>query len=421
MLLFLLTLTIKRLLRSPLRSALSILQVALGGFAVLVVLALIAAKNQAALSSNTFVLNTARVEQKNGTTTTTMYSLFSSSDLKKLLQTTSSLEQATVYEQVTYPTPIIEASSRRFKLQTIGVVGAEFAAIMSIDFVAGGFFSHPDVESGKRVVVISQTVAKLLFGNTSAVGKPIGIPLIVGDNYQKPRLIPYNVVGVFKDLSPNMAGLASQIHLFRPPTLEKNQKTTTHSQLLVKAKSNRLLEAKDEILAATKGFYQKNQAFIRQKGALTIASINENLLSTTGDSNQLDSAISVFGVISLVILAVCSISIFSIQMVSVAEQTREIGLQKALGASNQMIRREYLFSSGILALAGALLGLLLAILLIPTLAGTLRNILPMADFSLTPLSALAGLVVVVAVGVIFGLYPALLASRLRPVEALKDT
>lgn len=422
---FLLSLTIKRLLRNPLRSLLSVLQIALGAFAALVVLAMIAAKTQSGRFGDTFLLNAASVEKKNGSTIMTTYELFRPGDVEALLKATSSIELAETYGDSSWPKPNIEVAGKRFKLQTTGVVGASYPQIIPMDFVAGGFYTQADVDAGQHVLVISQTVAKNVFGDAKAIGQTVMLPIRFMTNIQHlndVRLIPYRVVGVFKDLAaPGDTAEWSSFHLFRPPMLGKDQKINPSMKLLVKAKAGRLLEARAEILNAARGFYA-NSAFAQNKKPLMLTPFDRSLSDESENSNTpLDSAIGIFGVIGLAVLTVCSISIFSIQMVSVAEQTREIGLQKALGASSRAIIREYLFSSSLLAFFGALLGLMLAVLLMPTMANALIAVLPVTHFYVTPLVALEGLGLVVMVGVLFGLYPALIASRLRPVEALQDS
>jgi putative ABC transport system permease protein len=105
----------------------------------------------------------------------------------------------------------------------------------------------------------------------------------------------------------------------------------------------------------------------------------------------------------------------NIMLVSVTERVREIGLRKALGATPRVIRRQFLVEASVLGLVGGLLGVvagLLGVLWLPGLIGD--------PISTSPTAAVGALVIALAIGVLFGVYPASRAATLAPIDALRS-
>jgi putative ABC transport system permease protein len=109
----------------------------------------------------------------------------------------------------------------------------------------------------------------------------------------------------------------------------------------------------------------------------------------------------------------------NIMLVTVAERTREIGLRKAVGATNKSIRNQFLLESGTVTLLGGVVGIVVGALLSYFIALGARYAGYTWDFVVSPLSILVAVGVSVAIGVIFGYYPARKASKLNPIEAVR--
>ena len=121
------------------------------------------------------------------------------------------------------------------------------------------------------------------------------------------------------------------------------------------------------------------------------------------------------GGIAAISLLVGGIGVMNIMLVSVTERVREIGLRKALGAKPSLIRRQFLVEACVLGLTGGALGVVLAVI------GT--DLLPNAigyPIALSGSATAGAIAVAVAIGLIFGVYPASRAARLAPIDALRS-
>jgi putative ABC transport system permease protein len=109
------------------------------------------------------------------------------------------------------------------------------------------------------------------------------------------------------------------------------------------------------------------------------------------------------------------IGVMNIMLVSVTERIREIGLRKALGATPPLIRRQFLLEASVLGLAGGALGAILAVVgaaLLPHVIGY--------PIAVSAVASVGALVVAIAIGLVFGVYPASRAARMAPIDALRS-
>jgi putative ABC transport system permease protein len=144
--------------------------------------------------------------------------------------------------------------------------------------------------------------------------------------------------------------------------------------------------------------------------------------SITTQETILSTVDSVTGALTLLLAGVAAISllvggigVMNIMLVSVTERIAEIGLRKALGARRGDILRQFLFEAATLSAIGGLLGVAVG-LLCTTL---LSNLTPLTAL-FSPSAALAGVIIAAAIGVAFGVFPAMRAARMAPIEALRS-
>ena len=150
----------------------------------------------------------------------------------------------------------------------------------------------------------------------------------------------------------------------------------------------------------------------RGRTALTVLGIAIGVASVTLVSSIAQYGTSAVGAVSLL---VASLSIMTVMLVSVSERTREIGVKKSLGATRRVILLEFMFEALLLSLLGCVCGLAAGCLLSLAASAVVQ-----APFSLRGDVVLLSLVFSMVSGVVFGVYPAALAARLNPVDALRQ-
>jgi len=279
-------------------------------------------------------------------------------------------------------------------------VGVDYASIRASEPAVGRFFSEGEVKMRERVVLLGTTVAQQLFGDANPVGETVKI-----------NLLNFKVIGVLP--SKGGSGFHDQDDTVLIPV------TTAMYRVFGKEYIDSIyVEAKgpDKISAAQEAI---TQLIIKQHHLITkdeedsfqirnMADIKNTLESTTKTMSLL------LGSIAAISLLVGGIGIMNIMLVSVSERTREIGLRKAIGATNKDIMVQFLIEAVLMSFIGGIAGVLLGggiSVLITLFAGwsvkvSLASIILATTFSLI-------------VGIAFGLWPAQKASQLDPIEALR--
>lgn len=281
----------------------------------------------------------------------------------------------------------------------------EYGNISNVNASEGRFLTKSDVGSAARVAVIGQTVSDKLFGGDSPVGQTIRV-----------NRVPFTVVGLLESKGSNL-GTDNDDQIVVPITTLRQRLLTTPTQgpddvtLLFVG-----FEDEDSLLAGQKEIKRLLRDRYRvQKGKInpfTVRTTTE-IAETTGQVTQIFQAVLV--AIASISLLVGGIGIMNIMLVSVTERTREIGLRMALGARRSDIRNQFLVEAAVLCIIGGAIGLLLAVL-----AATIFQ--KVADFP-APVgidTALFSIAFSAVIGLLFGGYPAVRASRLSPIEALRS-
>jgi putative ABC transport system permease protein len=409
--------TLRILKKRPLRSLLTILQVGLGVWIVALILSL---NFQTAGSlegvHSTFGETLAKIsvsrteEIPGGGQVVSSISNLRYDDLVKLLQG-EHIDQAFIFQELWMQRIIVEGLT--YSVQTAAETTAHYGEAMGLELVEGHFFTQADEEQKNRVVLISDVVAAQLFPGQSALGKTINL----GDFGEGP--MEFEIIGVYKPHSALLEFFISQAHLLFPLGTTRvwvsyDVFEPSYQYIYIKTQPGRLYEAVEEarVLLADRSVddMEVNGEYVKDSNRFL--------------SEQLRTVSLFLGAFAFIAVLVSAIGILSIMLVSVVERTREIGLRQALGASKRSIVAQILNESLVFSLAGSILGLLAAYFTSPTL---LNAILAEVFYSrladvggLHPQAALLAAVVAIAMGQLFGLYPAWQAAKLPPVEALRE-
>lgn len=285
---------------------------------------------------------------------------------------------------------------------TIFPVSQEFIEIQGMEFEEGRFYTESEANSAARVIVIGKDVATSLFENFNPIGKKVRL---YGQHF--------TVIGVLKKQGSSMFGESDDSSAYIPVNFIRQRFGDNNKGLInvivFKPEKGADMDAyKAEIT-------QKLRAFRGVKDG-EIDNFFINVFS--GFTDFIDGIISQMNMVGWVIsgfsLLVGGFGIANIMFVSVKERTNLIGIQKSLGAKNRFILFQFLFEAIILSVIGGIIGLLMVWIIALILTNALEF-----EFVLGLGNILLGTGLAAIIGLISGILPAITASKLDPVEAIR--
>jgi len=264
-------------------------------------------------------------------------------------------------------------------------------AVQNATVEKGIFFSSSQEQSGARVAVIGKTVKENLFGEKEAIGQRF----FIGNNI-------YTVIGILKKRGA-VFGIDQDNTAVIPISVARRQFGVTNvNAIYISANTESQIPFIEK---------QVKELLLRRltEDDFTIQTAESGLEIVTNVTNILSLAL---GGIAAISLLVGGIGVANIMLVSVTERTREIGLRKALGAKRSDILKQFLLEAIAISLVGGMIGIILGL-------GTSILVSLLFVSVVTPWSVILAFVFSVAIGVIFGMAPAIRASKLSPIEALR--
>ncbi len=287
-----------------------------------------------------------------------------------------------------------------------GVTG-NFFDVRNMDVAPGRPFSKGEVDSGSRVAVIGPTLAESLFGtNVSPLNKTVRL-----------KNISFRVIGVLEKGGTGAFGIDQGNLVIIPVTIAQQQMlgTSYFNDVIIKASPDyELAFVKSRITSVLR----QNHGIASEKKDDFEINTQEDILSILGN---ITSIMTIFlAAIASISLVVGGIGIMNIMLVAVTERTREIGLRKAVGATNNDILQQFLIESVLLTLVGGLIGIAFGAALVGIVYFALSTFTTIGWVFAFPIKAvLLALSVSTFSGLVFGIYPARKAGKKNPIDALR--
>ena len=283
------------------------------------------------------------------------------------------------------------------------LLGADenYLLLNGFELSAGRNFNQTDVQSARNLCLLGHDVATKLFKEN--VDKAVNAIIRVND-------IPYRVLGVLGSRGSSFGFSRDNLVILSYQNIDRNFTNNVSSYTLavmtddIRKVAEAMGEAEGTFRAIRKLNTTEENNFVLDRND----AIAEKAMKSLG---FLTISATVIGLITLIGAA---IGLMNIMLVSVTERTKEVGLIKAIGGKSKLVRRQFLLEAIIISLLGALFGILLGITV-----GNLFSMLLKTGFVVPWNWVIYGIGLCTIVGILAGLYPALKAGRLNPIEALR--
>lgn len=280
-------------------------------------------------------------------------------------------------------------------------VDPEFLTIKSWAIEDGTMFTERDIRAKTKVAVLGASVVENMYNGVSPVGQTIRI-----------QKTPFKIIGVLEAKGQSSGGQDQDDTILVPLTtaaFRLRGDSQYVSQIYVSAVSVDVMDAAQEEVSQTLRLAHK--LIDGQEDDFTVRSQSELTEAFTSTTQTMTTFLTIVAAVSLV---VGGVGIMNIMLVSVTERTREIGIRVAVGARSNDVLIQFLIEAVVLSVMGGAIGIAIAY----GVCEIVQNKFAMTTIIKSWIIAMS-LGVSAAIGVIFGLYPAFMASRLDPIDALR--
>lgn len=297
---------------------------------------------------------------------------------------------------VTQTTVTAVSSYAQESVTLIGTIG-NLATIKGIEIDSGRFLLSPDEENHTNVAVINTDMATEVLGRTDVVGETVKL------NGRE-----FLIIGVYSENS-SVSGQSSDNYTAYIPYssyIRMNEGASSGIQTFYVSAPDNQTDAAEEAITRLllDRFQQDEDAF----SIMNQSAIAEAMSDVTGTLSLM------LGGIAAISLLVGGIGIMNIMLVSVTERTREIGIRKAIGAGRGTIMLQFLIEALMVSLIGCMIGIGLSWVIL-----WIINLIGGVDYGLSAGVTLLSILFSLGIGIVFGLYPANKAAKMKPIDALR--
>jgi putative ABC transport system permease protein len=273
----------------------------------------------------------------------------------------------------------------------------DYLNVRNLVVISGRFFDAQDEQAHNKVGLITQKLAETLYGNTdNAVGKVI-----------KLSGLPFTVIGTFRE-RVNTFGQSEVIDntMVIPYTVSRYFTDTRSVKQIYFSATDPAM-----VVPVTEQIRKVIQSRHRAESVYTVSNLTELVSVAEKTANALTMVLLL---VAAVVLLVSGIGIMNIMLATVSARIREIGIRKALGATNREIRFQFLSEAIFISVGGGLIGVIIGLAIPYSVRFLTEYRLPISG-----ISAIVAILVSSLVGIIFGTVPATRAAKLDPVESLR--
>ncbi len=288
-------------------------------------------------------------------------------------------------------------------------VDEDYLTIRNWPVERGDFFGEREIIASAKVCVVGRTIVESLFQTTDPIGRTIRV-----------KNIPFTVVGVLEEKGANMVGQDQDNIILMPyTTVQKRMSGSAFNNIGAIMASARSYDRMDEATFELRGL-------LRERHRIRPGDVDD---FRVGNSAEIANVLGIItGTMTYLLASIASVSllvggvgIMNIMLVSVTERTREIGIRMAVGAKSGDILRQFLLEAILLSLMGGLVGVILGVSVAVGMTTVINSINPGSKWPIviSPVAIVIALGFSAGVGLFFGFFPALRASKLDPIDSLR--
>lgn len=346
---------------------------------------------------------------------------------EKLVSDSSSITHVSIL--IDAPIPNLSANNKSYQVRNIYGTDTSYLDIFGLDIVAGLAMSEADFTGGLKKIWISEESAEILFGSAeAAIGQKLSPP---GNSSSRGRrrftISQFSIAGVYEtptEVARRAYGISDLIYpatAMLPGEGGLRMLDFASGKLVIRSDSTSIEKVQAEIAAVVEGNFGYD---------ISVTSWEGTPVGASKYMEELRQTIAIFSIsikiLGVVLLLTSSLGIFSIMVVEALGRKKEIAIERALGASKLQVVKEFWLWSIVLSSVGAIIGIILAALLSPTVLGSMSPLIneltenTVLSTNIKPLAVIYGLLLALGCGGVLGVLPSFTATRGSIADTLRE-